>query len=76
MTKTVEWAPCAYSPTYNFEVNDNGEFLKLNKIFDLPAGYKERKEIAVEQHYIDYMCGDGFQKYKRHRISLGDALYK
>lgn len=64
MAKTVEWTPNDYSPTYNFDVDENGNFIRLNKVFDLPNGYKERKEIAIEQHYIDYMSGDGFEKYK------------
>lgn len=75
MTKTVEWTPNDYSPTYVFDVDGNGEFLKLNKIFNLPAGYKDRQEIAIEQHQIDYISGEGFEKYKSYRRWIGDALY-
>lgn len=75
MNKTIEWTPSDYSPTYNFDVNEKGEFVKLNKIFDMPTGYPQHKEIKIEQHFIDYISGDGFEKYKSHRRWLGDKLY-
>lgn len=75
MCKTVEWSPGDYSPTYNFDVNEKGEFVKLNKIFNIPTGYPGQKEVKIEQHYIDYISGDGFEKYKKHRAWLGDKLY-
>jgi hypothetical protein len=75
MNKTMEWTPSDYSPTYNFDVNEKGEFIKLNKIFDIPSCYPEQREIEIEQHYVDYISTKGFEKYKSHRKWLGDKLY-
>jgi len=76
MSKIVDWTPNDFSPTYRFEVDDKGGFVKLHKIFDIPTDYPQSKEIEIKQHYIDYMSGDGFDKYKEHRAWLGDELYK
>lgn len=64
MSKIVEWTPSDYSPTYRFKITDSGDFDSLLKVFDMPPHYEDHKELEIEQHYIDYMSGKGFDKYK------------
>ena len=70
MAEIIYWSPSDYSPEYKFMVSAEGEFLTLIAVFDIPKGYPNRKKIEMEQHYIDYMAGDGFEKYKKHMAWL------
>lgn len=49
--------PSTYSPTYDIESDDDGGFVKLHAVWDIPPDYPEAKKIdPIEQHYIDYIA--------------------
>lgn len=64
MENIIDWSPNDYSPTYRFSVDDNGSFIRLHKVFNMPPYYDQSEEIQIEQYHIRYMSGDGFEKYK------------
>ena len=62
--KLIEWSAGDYSPTYIFTVDGNGEYVRLEKVLNIPSGWPQSKEIEITQEYIDYMANRGFDKYK------------
>lgn len=71
MNKIVEWGPDDYAPTYKFEVDEKGDFVKLLKIFDIPTGYPGQKEIPIADGHVTYISGVGFEKYKKWCCGIG-----
>lgn len=50
----IDWTPNDYSPTYQIEVDENYDFVRLIAIFNLPPEYPEAKNIPIEDGYIEY----------------------
>lgn len=65
------WSPSDYSPEYEIESDGKRGFVKLHAIRNLPHGYPEAREIPIEQHYIDFVSGDGWAQVLAQRDWLG-----
>jgi hypothetical protein len=67
------YTPSDYSPTYDVESDEAGNFVKLHAVWDVPPDYPQAKQI-MEPLHLEYITSEsGWQKFLEEQRWLGQT---
>lgn len=75
-TRRHTWSPNEYSPTYVFETDGQGNFVRLLEVWDLEDIWPQRTRIDHWQDFSKYFTEHGgFDKFREHRRYFNDPEF-
>jgi hypothetical protein len=51
----LEYTDSDYSPTYDVELDENFNFVKLHGVYNIPRCWPERKQLPNTEKYVSYV---------------------